>query len=219
MGKFTHFISWEEKNNKGYVKYVFWKVFKNSIKLLTSSFPVILQTFFIQKSHSKGNLALNGLFKGISRALWGHWKGNQKALGHSYTIWVLGYSKGTRRALEYLRQPFTQRALGHSGTRTHMSIGQFGTQHLSTRALKRHLWIQGLRHLGTRGTLFSKLLLEEKFIANILKVKIVLDEQINLKSEFGNFKESRKPEDPDKKVEKHWLLNSQLNFLKEEKIA
>ena len=61
----------------------------------------------------------------------------------------------------------------------------------------------GFRDLGTRGTLFSKLLLEEKFIANILKVKIVLDEQINLKSEFGNFKESRKSEDPDKKVEKH----------------
>ena len=33
MVKFTNLISKEEENSKCYVKYVFWKIFKNSIKL------------------------------------------------------------------------------------------------------------------------------------------------------------------------------------------
>ena len=150
MGKFTHFISREEKKNKGYVKYVFWKVFKNSIKLLTSSFPVILQTFFIQKSHSKGNLALNGLFKGISKALWGHWKGNEKALGHSYTIWVLGYSKGTRRALEGYSSTWDNHSLkGHLDTQALGHTCQLGNSALSTWALVHSKGTCGFRDLGT----------------------------------------------------------------------
>ena len=47
--KFTHLIS-KGDSNKCYVKFVFQKVFKNSIALLTSPFLVILQTFFTQRA-------------------------------------------------------------------------------------------------------------------------------------------------------------------------
>ena len=61
--------------NKPYVKYVFWKAFKNSIKLLTSPFLVTFQTFFIRgalKGHSKSTLRY------LQRHLKDTW-----ALGHS----------------------------------------------------------------------------------------------------------------------------------------
>ena len=45
-GKLTYLISKEGENNKYFGKYVFWKAFKNSIKLLMSPFLVMLQTFF-----------------------------------------------------------------------------------------------------------------------------------------------------------------------------
>ena len=75
------------ENNQYHVKCVFWKVFKNSIKLLMSLFLLILQTFFLLKVHSKGNWALEGHSKGIWRALL-H-LGTQRELGHSGT-WPLG---------------------------------------------------------------------------------------------------------------------------------
>ena len=93
------------------------KFFKKSIKLLTSPFLVMLQTFLL-KEHSKENCAL----KGHSTRELEHTKGiwALKVLGHSRQLgtwalehlrhsgtqgtWALGYSKGTRRAL------------GHSGT-------------------------------------------------------------------------------------------------------
>ena len=89
------------ENNKCYVKYVFWKVFKNSIKLSTSPFLVILQTFFIWRALERK--------LGTQRAL-GH-SGTQKAFGHLGTH-ALGYSD-TRRALG----PSGTQALEHLGTR------------------------------------------------------------------------------------------------------
>ena len=107
----------------------FEKFLKKSIKLLTSPFLVMLQTFLLE-DHSKENCALKGHSRGTLRSLQeqsgtraheGH-LGTQgtwalkttghlgtralEALGHSRHLgtWVLGHSKGTRRAL------------GHSGT-------------------------------------------------------------------------------------------------------
>ena len=76
MVKFTHLISKERDNNKCYVKYVLWKVFKDCIKLLASPSLVMLQTFFTQRA-LKGKLgtrnwALEGHFKVLPRAHKGH---------------------------------------------------------------------------------------------------------------------------------------------------
>ena len=121
-------IYFRVKNNKCYVRYVFWKVFKNSIKLLTSPFLLTLQNLFTRR-------ALKGHSKGTLRSLQGHTKGNWainapeghldtwafKALGHSgsQALKELGLSKDTwtldTRALKALEQFGTQ-ALGHSGT-------------------------------------------------------------------------------------------------------
>ena len=111
---FRHLISNEGDNNKCYVGFVFWKVFKNPIKLLTSPFLVMLQTFLLEE-HSKGReLGHSGTrrreiwhTKGTPRALQGHSKGTPralkafghlgiqapKALGYSKAIWTLGYSR------------------------------------------------------------------------------------------------------------------------------
>ena len=99
----------KEKTIRVIQKYVFWKVFKNPIKLLTSPFLVMFQTFFTQRT-------LKGIL-GTHRALKKRSKGTL-ALGHS-------------RHLE----------LGHSGT------GALGHS--------KGTW--ALRHLDTRGTLFSRL--------------------------------------------------------------
>ena len=83
----------EGESNKFHVKYVFWKVFKNSIKLLASPFIVMLQTFFSRRA-PKGKL-------GTQRALkWylGTWALEYlKALGKSRLLgpWALRHSKGT----------------------------------------------------------------------------------------------------------------------------
>ena len=112
---FRHLISNEGDNNKCYVGFVFWKVFKNPIKLLTSPFLVMLQTFLLEEHskgtwalrHSKkGNLAHQRHSKGTPRALQGNSKGTRalkafghlgiqapKALGYSKAIWTLGYSR------------------------------------------------------------------------------------------------------------------------------
>ena len=47
--KFTRPTSKEGENNKCYVKYVFWKVFKNSVQLLIGPFLVMLLTFFLEE--------------------------------------------------------------------------------------------------------------------------------------------------------------------------
>ena len=105
------------------------KFFKKSIKLLTSPFLVMLQTFLL-KEHSKENCALKG-----------H---STRELEHTKGIWalkVLGHSRqlGTW-ALEHLR---------HS---RHLGTWVLEGHSKSTWAL-RHLNTQ-----GTRGTLFSRLL-------------------------------------------------------------
>ena len=80
----------------------FWKFFKNSVKLLTSSFLVMLQTFFTQRT-------LKWKY-GSPRALEGH-------LGTQALEWAHGHSRnwGTK-ALENLRSLGTYWALGYSGT-------------------------------------------------------------------------------------------------------
>ena len=110
MVKFTYLISKEGENNKCYLKHLFWKVCKNSMKLLTSPFLVILSDFhvihlfFTEKAQreirtSKGTRkALKAL--GLSStwgtlAIEGHlvtWA--LKAIGHSGT-WAPGHSKDT----------------------------------------------------------------------------------------------------------------------------
>ena len=94
------------------------KFFKKSIKLLTSPFLVMLQTFLL-KEHSKENCAL----KGHSTRELEHTKGiwALKAIGHLGT-----------RALE---------ALGHS---RHLGTGVLEGHSKSTWAL-RHLNTQGTR--------------------------------------------------------------------------
>ena len=68
----------------------------------------------------------------------GNWRAHQHSGTQStWAFGTLGYSKGAW-ALGYLRQSDTRRALWHL-------------------ALEGHLNTRTLRHLGTRGTLFSKL--------------------------------------------------------------
>ena len=113
--KFTHLISKDGENNKGFVKYVFWKVFKKFVKPLMSPFLIMLQTFFYLKrtqmkiEHSNGTLSL----------LKGHSKGNRRALGHLgiQGTWELGHPStwGTRSLGGHLDTQGTW-ALEHSGT-------------------------------------------------------------------------------------------------------
>ena len=65
-------------------------LFKKSIKLLTSPFPITLQTFFTRR-------ALKRTF-GTQRALYGQ------------------LNTQSTQAFENLRQPYAQRPLGHAGT-------------------------------------------------------------------------------------------------------
>ena len=116
--KFTHLISKEGENNKCYIKYVFWKFFQNSIKLLTSPFLVVLQAFLLEE-RSKENWALKRHTSGHQ----GHSTVTTNALGQSSTwdtrareedlgTWALGHSRhlGIRGALfsrlEFIRQVF-----------------------------------------------------------------------------------------------------------------
>ena len=95
------------------------KVFKNSIKLLTTPFFVMLLTFFAQR-------ALNGKLD-IQR--------------HSKGTWALEHSKQLPM--------WVRRHLGNWATPTLEGC-------LCTRN-SRHLGTQPLGHLGTQGTLFSRL--------------------------------------------------------------
>ena len=60
--KVTHLISKEIGNNKYYVKYVFRKVFENSIKLLKGPFLVMFQNFLIRRA-LKGELGTQRILK------------------------------------------------------------------------------------------------------------------------------------------------------------
>ena len=83
--KLAHLISKKRDNNKCYVKFVFWKVFKSSIKLLYIPFLVILHTFFTGRS-------LIGKL-GTQRSLHGHSMGTPRTVGHSKVTWALGHSR------------------------------------------------------------------------------------------------------------------------------
>ena len=54
--------------------------------------------------------------------------------------------------------------------------------------------------------------------SGILKVNDALEKQINLKNYVGKFKESKKLKTPEKKKIKNWLLKTQLDFSKEDKV-
>ena len=121
----SYFQGW--KNNRCYVKYVFWKNFKNSIKLLKSPFIVMLQTFFYLSSQWE-----IGHSHWTPRAFEGDTL--RSLQGHSKSTWSLGHlmHSGT----------WALKALGHPGTwaREH-SKGTWTLRHLGTR--------------NTRGTLFT----------------------------------------------------------------
>ena len=76
-------------------------------------------------------------------------EGNQ-ALGHSEDTWALRHLESTRRALQHLR---------HSGTQNLRSLGHLGhLGHLGTQALGHLGHLGHSRDLGTRGTLFTRLI-------------------------------------------------------------
>ena len=105
------------------------KFLKNSIKLLKSPFPVMLQSFFYSKSP-------------------------QKALRHSKVTRgeLQRHSKSTTRALGHSRHSDTRRALGHSGTQDTWHSALSTRRSALGHSAHRH---SGTR--GTRGTLFSRL--------------------------------------------------------------
>ena len=117
-------IYFRVKNNKCYVRYVFWKVFKKSIKLLTSPFLLMLQNLFTRralKDHSKGTL----------RSLQGHSKGN----------WAINAPEGHLDTWAF-------KALGHSGSQALKELGL--SKDTWTLGHLRHLNNLALRHLGIR---------------------------------------------------------------------
>ena len=123
------------------------KFSKISTKLLRSSFPVMLQTFLTRRALKRNLSTQRNTWRALKRhlstrrSLKGHTKGTPKVLAHSR-------HSGTR-AFEAFR---------HSkGTWALKAVEHLGTQTLGTRALEGHLGTQALRHLGTRGTLFSRL--------------------------------------------------------------
>ena len=124
----------------------FEKFLKNSIKLLRSPFPVILES--CSRRELKRHL-------GTQRAL-------QRHLG-TQGIWALGH----------LRLSGTQRALGHSGTQTALkALGYLGTWapgHSGTWAMGHSKSIWAPRLLGTRGTQDTLFRLYTIFISINLK--------------------------------------------------
>ena len=111
---------------------------KSSTKLLRSSFPVMLQTFFTRRVLKRNLSTQRNTWRALKRhlstrrSLQGHTKGTPKVLAHKGHLgtqgsWALGHSDTWHSG--------TRRALGYSGTQT--------LEHLGTR--------------GTRGTLFSRL--------------------------------------------------------------
>ena len=117
-------IYFRVKNNKCYVRYAFWKVFKNSIKLLTSPFLLTLQNLFTRR-------ALKGHSKGTLRSLQGHTKGN----------WAINAPEGHLDTWAF-------KALGHSGSQALKELGL--SKDTWTLGHLRHLNNLALRHLGIR---------------------------------------------------------------------
>ena len=117
-------IYFRVKNNKCYVRYIFWKVFKNSIKLLTSPFLLTLQNLFTRR-------ALKGHSKGTLRSLQGHTKGN----------WAINAPEGHLDTWAF-------KALGHSGSQALKELGL--SKDTWTLGHLRHLNNLALRHLGIR---------------------------------------------------------------------
>ena len=62
--KFTQLISKEAENNKRYVKYVFWKVFKNLYEAIKESISSNAADLFLLEELLKGTWALKGHSKG-----------------------------------------------------------------------------------------------------------------------------------------------------------
>ena len=91
------------RKQKVYVKYVFWKVFKKSKKLLKSPLLVMLQNFFNSKStHSE----------------MGHSTGNRRALKHSGTRRARGHTRHLSTwGTQALEAHLDTLALRYSGTR------------------------------------------------------------------------------------------------------
>ena len=152
MVKFTRIISKEGEKNKCYIKHKYWKVFKYSIKLLTSLYLAMLQPFFTQRALKEklGTPREIGNTKKVPRALQGWSKITWRALeGHLGTRALEGQlcTQALKTldtwGLELLRNSGTRRALGH--------IWPLGTWTLG------HLGTQALRQLCNRGTLFSRL--------------------------------------------------------------
>ena len=66
-------------------------------------------------------------------------------------------------------------------------------------------------------SLKQKDLLEETIITIKPTPGDALEEQINLKNEIDRITKSTKIKIPDKREKRHWLLKTQIDFLKEDK--
>ena len=131
------------------VKYVFWKIFKISIKLIAVLFLLYYRPFLL-KEHWKGNWTLKEHSKDTPKTLQGYSKGTW-ALRHSKDTWALGHSRQLDTlALEHLRHSGTRRQLGHSGTQCTWALVHAGTGALP------HSGSQALKHSGHRGTFISR---------------------------------------------------------------
>ena len=103
------------KNDKCYVKYVFWKVFKSSTKFFRSPVLVILETFFTWRA-LKGKLGTQRALQKHSRQLGtqGNWALEYSSFCSTWQWMAPGHS-GTW-STQILEHSGTQRALRHAGT-------------------------------------------------------------------------------------------------------
>ena len=148
MVKFRHLISREAKSNKCYVKYLFWKVFKNLYKTIKESNSCNIADL----SHSKNTQRELGHSKDIQGTL----------IGYLSTCWALQWHSKNTWALKALRHSIPP---WHSGSHGTWALGFSGTDllgHSDTPRVLGHSQTQALEQLenrGTRGTLFRSLLL------------------------------------------------------------
>ena len=133
MEKFIHLIPKEGDNYKCYVKFVFWKVFQNPIKLLTSPYLYSQSTQREIRDSSGTRRALG--HSGTRRREIGHFKGTSRALkGHLVTRALNAFGYLGTWTIKHLRHSGTQRALRHS-------------RHLATWALRHSKGFWALKHL------------------------------------------------------------------------
>ena len=127
MVKFRHLISREAKSNKCYVKYVFWKIFKNLYKTIKESNSCNIADLF----HSKNTQRELGHSKDIQGTL----------IGHLSTCWALQWHSKNTWALKALRHSSTwdTQALD-----TPLALGL--SWHLGTWTLQGYLGTHTLRH-------------------------------------------------------------------------